>query len=122
LALLEALQDGEPYEKGRRYQYADYTKDGVITAHELFLYISDRVSELSEERQAPGLYPLQREYDKGEFIFVKPGFDPAQLLPEPELNEENNPYRGLKSFEERHAEFFFGRQKLVEELSDHQLL
>ncbi|PSB43229.1 hypothetical protein C7B80_24930 [Cyanosarcina cf. burmensis CCALA 770] len=118
LALLEALQDGEPDEKGRRYQNADYTKDRVITAHELFLYISDRVSKLSKDRQVPGLYPLQREYDKGEFIFVQPGFDPKQLSHAPELNEENNPYRGLKSFEERHANLFFGRQKLVEELSD----
>ncbi len=118
LALLEALQDGEPDAKGRRYQNADYTKDGVIVAHELIVYLSDRVSKLSKDRQAPGLYPLKREYDKGEFIFVKPGFDPTQLLPAPALNEENNPYRGLKSFEERHADFFFGRQKLVEELSD----
>jgi hypothetical protein len=103
LALLEALQDSEPDSDGRRYQNADYTKDGVIVAHELIVYLSDRVSQLSKERQSPGLYPLKREYDKGEFIFVKPGFDPQQLLPAPELNEENNPYRGLKPFEERHA-------------------
>jgi hypothetical protein len=122
LALLEALQDSDPDPQGRRYLNADYTKDGVITAHVLFVYLSDLVSEQSKERQAPGLYPLKREYDKGEFIFVKPGFDPLDpehgVKPAPELNEENNPYRGLKSFEERHAEFFFGRQKLVEELSD----
>ncbi|MCU0535733.1 MAG: caspase family protein [Hydrococcus sp. Prado102] len=118
LALLEALQDDEPDRGGRQYQNADYTRDGVITAHELFLYLSDRVSKLSKDRQVPGLYPLQREYDKGEFIFVQPGFDPKQLSHAPELNEENNPYRGLKPFEERHANLFFGRQKLVEELND----
>lgn len=118
LALLEALQEGESNSQGKRYQNADYTKDGVITAHELFLYLSDRVSQLSTDLQTPGLYHLKREYDKGEFIFVKSGFDPNQLAPAPKLNEENNPYRGLKSFEERHADFFFGRQKLVEELSD----
>ena len=31
-ALFEALQDGEPDEKGKRYKKADLTKDGVITA------------------------------------------------------------------------------------------
>ncbi len=118
LALLQALQDREPDPAGKRYQEADYTKDGVITAQELIVYLSDRVSQLSKNRQAPGLYPLKREYDKGEFVFVKPGFDPQQLLPAPVLNEDNNPYRGLKSFEERHADLFFGRKKLVEELSD----
>jgi WD40 repeat protein len=118
LALLEALKEGEPDSQGKRYQNADFTKDGVITAHELFVYLGDRVRQLAKELQTPGLYPLKREYDKGEFIFVKPGFDPQQLLPAPELNEENNPYRGLKSFEERHANFFFGRQKLVEEVSN----
>jgi len=34
----------------------------------------------------------------------------------PDLNEDNNPYRGLNPFDERHAQFFFGRQALVKEL------
>jgi tetratricopeptide (TPR) repeat protein len=118
LALLEALQDGVPDAQGKQYQNADFTKDGVVTAHELIVYLNDRVSELSKDRQVPGLYPLKQEYDKGEFVFVKPDFDPTQLQDAPTLNDDNNPYRGLKSFGERHAGFFFGRQKLVEELSD----
>jgi WD40 repeat protein/energy-coupling factor transporter ATP-binding protein EcfA2 len=118
LALLEALQDGLPDAQGKQYHKADFTKDGVVTAHELIVYLNDRVSELSKARQVPGLYPLKQEYDKGEFVFVKPDFDPAQLRAAPTLNDDNNPYRGLKSFGERHAGFFFGRQKLVKELSD----
>jgi WD40 repeat protein len=118
VALLEALQDGLPDAQGKQHQNADFTKDGVVTAHELIVYLNDRVSELSKDRQVPGLYPLKQEYDKGEFVFVKPDFDPAQLQAAPTLNDDNNPYRGLKSFGERHASFFFGRQKLVEELSD----
>ncbi|NJM62345.1 MAG: ATP-binding protein, partial [Oscillatoriales cyanobacterium RU_3_3] len=93
-------------------------RDGVITAHELYLYLENRVSELSGDRQKPGIYPLKLDYDRGEFVFTKPRFDPIiNLKAAPPLNEENNPYRGLKPFEERHSRFFFGRKLLVEELS-----
>ncbi|GAP96275.1 nSTAND1 domain-containing NTPase [Leptolyngbya sp. NIES-2104] len=113
LALLEGLQ----YNKDSQRQNADLIPDGVVTAHELFVYLERRVSELSKEQQTPGLFPLRRDYDKGEFIFTAPRFDPEkQLEPAPELNEENNPYRGLKSFDEKHAAFFFGRQVLIEAL------
>ncbi|BAY37628.1 WD-40 repeat-containing protein [Nostoc sp. NIES-2111] len=112
LALIEGLQDNR----------ADLIPDGVVTAHELYLYLEQRVSELSKERQNPGLYPLRREYDRGEFIFTKPGFTRDQLQPAPPLDENNNPYRGLKSFDEKHAQFFFGRQALIEELAKRLLL
>ena len=107
LALLEALGDESN---------ADYTGDGVITAQELIVYLEERLAKLSKERQVPDLYPLKREYDKGQFIFVDPTFSPDNLSPAPELNPENNPYRGLSSFEEQHARFFFGREKLISEL------
>ncbi|MDZ8237242.1 MAG: caspase family protein [Nostoc sp. ChiQUE01a] len=106
LGLIEGLQNNR----------ADLIPDGVITAHELYLYLEQRVSELSKERQNPGLYPLRREYDRGEFIFTKPEFTRDQLKAAPPLDENNNPYRGLKSFDEKHAQFFFGRQVLIEEL------
>lgn len=112
LALLEGLRDNR----------ADLIQDNVITAHELYLYLEQRVSDLSKERQKPGLYPLRREYDRGEFIFTKPGFTRNQLKPAPPLDENNNPYRGLKSFDEKHARFFFGRQALVEDLVKRLLL
>lgn len=112
LALIEGLQDNR----------ADLIPDGVVTAHELYLYLEQRVSELSKQRQNPGLYPLRREYDRGEFIFTKPGFTRDQLKPAPPLDENNNPYRGLKSFDEKHAGFFFGRQALIEELAKRLLV
>ena len=112
LALIEGLKDNR----------ADLIPDGVVTAHELYLYLEQRVSELSKERQKPGLYPLRREYDRGEFIFTKPGFTRDQLDPAPPLDENNNPYRGLKSFDEKHAGFFFGRQSLIEELAKRLLV
>jgi WD40 repeat protein len=118
LALLEALGDGYTDDEGKNLS-ADYTKDGVITSQELIVYLEERLAKLSNSRQVPGLYPLDRKYDKGQFIFVEPGFDPSETLtPAPELNPENNPYRGLNSFEERHANFFFGREKLIDELRD----
>jgi WD40 repeat protein len=109
LALIEGLKDNR----------ADLIPDGVVTAHELYLYLEQRVSELSKQRQNPGLYPLRREYDRGEFIFTKPGFTRDQLNPAPLLDENSNPYRGLKSFDEKHAALFFGRQVLIDELVKH---
>ncbi|MBD2183413.1 caspase family protein [Planktothrix sp. FACHB-1355] len=113
LALLEGL--GHTDEKLN----ADLTGDGVITTPELYFYVDKEVNRSTGERQTPGFWSLRHEFDRGEFIFVKPGFDPKKnLTPAPPLNASNNPYRGLESFEERHARFFFGRTALVEELSD----
>jgi WD40 repeat protein len=106
LALLEGLRDNK----------ADVIPDGVITAHELYVYLDQEVSQLSGSRQKPGIYPMRLEYDRGEFVFTRPGFTSSQLKPAPLLNESNNPYRGLASFDEKHANFFFGRKILVEEL------
>nr|MDZ8020099.1 caspase family protein [Nostoc sp. SerVER01] len=114
-ALFEALQDGEPDEKGRRYKKADLTKDGVITAPELYLYLRDNVETRSGDRQTPGLYPLKK-HDRGEYIFHDPNFDRESLSEADPIDETNNPYRGLKPFEEEHARFFFGRQELIENL------
>jgi hypothetical protein len=68
--------------------------------------------------QTPGIYPMRLDCDKGEYIFTRPGFNRDDDLEDaPRLNEENNPYRGLKPFEQRHSRFFFGRKALVEALS-----
>ena len=98
---------------------ADLTEDRVITTQELYFCVGQEVSQSTSEQQTPGFWSLRDEFDRGEFIFVKPGFDPKKnLTPAPPLNLSNNPYRGLESFEERHARFFFGRTALVKELSD----
>ena len=94
--------------------------DGIITATELYCYVRDRVEELTDEqnrRQTPGLFPLKK-HDKGEYIFLLPSFDQDKLEDAPALNEENNPYRGLKSYEEEHSQLFFGRDELVKQLYD----
>ncbi|MDJ0908490.1 MAG: caspase family protein [Woeseiaceae bacterium] len=110
LALFEALEgkgDVVPAEGG----------DGLITATELYLYLESRLQpETMEEgtRQTPGLWPLSR-HDKGEFVFAVPGQE-LNLPPAPPLDLDNNPYRGLESYDREHAELFFGRDKLVTDL------
>jgi len=103
-ALFEALQGS-----------ADLIPDGIITATELYLYLRDRVELRSSEQQTPGLWHL-RKHQKGEYIFLLPGYNPNDLPPAPELNKENNPYRGLESFDEAHTKLFFGREQRTEEL------
>jgi WD40 repeat protein/energy-coupling factor transporter ATP-binding protein EcfA2 len=93
---------------------ADYSKDGVITATELYLYIQSELNKTSV-KQTPGFAQLKR-HDKGEYIFVIPGFDPNKLAPAPALDENTNPYRGLQSFEEKDSALFFGRKELIEKL------
>ncbi|MBD2049589.1 caspase family protein [Leptolyngbya sp. FACHB-60] len=98
---------------------ADLISDQVITATELYLYLRDSVETKSKERQTPGLWPLPK-HDRGEFFFLASDFDAEKLEPAPTLNPDNNPYRGLQAYEERHGNLFFGRDKLIKRLyTDH---
>jgi WD40 repeat protein/energy-coupling factor transporter ATP-binding protein EcfA2 len=114
-ALFDALRgaaDHYPLDKNRKP-----LGDGVITAQELILYLRDGVelpTEGNHKRQTPGLWPLKK-HDKGEYIFLVPGH-PLNLPDAPKLNKDNNPYRGLKPFEEQHSKLFFGRSRLIEQL------
>lgn len=87
--------------------------DGVITASELYLYLRERV-ETATKKQTPGLWPLNK-HDKGEYIFLTPGRE-LNLPNAPVLKEDNNPYRGLSSFEEENSKLFFGRKELTKSL------
>ncbi|MBO3460731.1 caspase family protein [Aetokthonos hydrillicola Thurmond2011] len=111
-ALFDALRGG------RSQKSADLNQDTIITATELYLYLRDKVEVLTEnlfKPQTPGLYPLKK-HEKGEFIFLLPGFDRDRLGDAPPLNLENNPYRGLQSYDEKDSHLFFGRQDLIEKL------
>ncbi|MGF1675064.1 MAG: caspase family protein [Rivularia sp. (in: cyanobacteria)] len=107
-ALIEGLDKNE----------ADENKDAVIESNELYQYVERRMRGLSQNFQTPQIGSLRSEYDKGRFIFTRPSFSVDKLKDAPELNPHNNPYRGLKAFTEKHSDFFFGREKLVKELSD----
>jgi WD40 repeat protein len=130
---------GEPADNGARHSpFADAlfaalqgeadliprgSGDGVVTATELYLYLRQAVEMGAEERanhrQTPELWPFSRKrHGKGEFIFLAPGHGEPALLPAPALTADNNPYRGLQSYDEAHALLFFGRRSLVEKLAD----
>ncbi|KYC43198.1 hypothetical protein WA1_13965 [Scytonema hofmannii PCC 7110] len=98
---------------------ADLTGDAIVTAPELYLYLRDCLIDKDgvSEFQTPGLWPL-KQHDRGEYIFTTEGFQLDHLKFAPPLDENNNPYRGLKPFDERHSHFFFGRKELIEELCD----
>ena len=92
--------------------------DGIITATELYLYLRDQVEvnaeQLIDHRQTPGLWPLNK-HRQGEFIFLLPDYE-LDLPPAPDLTEENNPYKGLSSYEQGDNKLFFGRTDLIKEL------
>ncbi|MEZ4866972.1 MAG: caspase family protein [Caldilineaceae bacterium] len=93
--------------------------DGVITAAELYLYLRDYVEIGAEAQlghyQTPGIWPLRR-HGKGEYIFLAPGHA-LNLPPAPPLTAERNPYRGLQPYDEAHADLFFGRAALIQQLA-----
>ncbi len=116
-ALMEALQGkADVYPPSQNGKPAG---DGIITATELYLYLRDFVEVPTyalKQRQTPQIWSLSK-HDKGEFIFLVPGH-PLNLPSAPSLDdiEENNPYRGLKSYEKKHSNLFFGRTSLIKEL------
>ncbi|MCP4656705.1 MAG: hypothetical protein GY856_14935 [bacterium] len=94
--------------------------DGVITATELYLHIYDELRPAREERfQTPGLWSLKPE-DTGEYVFLNPVRQKI-LRPDPKLDEANNPWLGLDTYGEDHAELFSGREPVVRELLDRLL-
>lgn len=113
LALFKALE-GEADVMGGR------DGDGLVTAHELFLYVDDQLQSAAIDagtRQTPGLWPL-RKHEKGEFVFFVPGKE-LNLPPAPELTFDNNPWRGLNSYEASDKDLFFGRDAQIAALHTH---
>ena len=110
--LIKALRSGK----------ADFTHpgetrgDGVITATELRLHLFDLVEErtrLDENFpiQNPDLFPMST-HQGGEFIFVNPDAHEVKFA----KWRGQNPYMGLKPFEQNVWPFFMGRDTVVEEV------
>lgn len=96
----------------------DGTRDGVITATELFLYIEERLMPppgSGRPRQTPLFWPLAK-HDKGQFVFLTPRHE-LDLPLAPHLDRQANPWRGLEVYDPTHKELFFGRGRVSERLA-----
>jgi WD40 repeat protein len=117
----EALLDGL---KGKADQaFVGEILDGVITATDLFSFIEKQLRPPEGSQwmpQTPIFWPL-KNHERGEFIFLVPGTEKADLPPAPPLNEENNPWRGLEPYGQEHKGLFFGRRVATETLRDRLL-
>lgn len=94
--------------------------DGLVTAHELFVYIDEHLQTAAlgaGMRQTPGLWPL-RKHGKGQYVFFVPGRSLA-LPPAPPLTLESNPWRGLNAYEAADRALFFGRAEQMAALRRH---
>ena len=92
--------------------------DGVITAHELYLYLWNQVEEVTRQHQSfdpqyPSLFPLAED-EGGQFIF----FHPRHPLNLPAERRHRNPYVGLRAFEPEDSDLFYGRRLVINEIRD----
>ncbi len=108
-ALLRGLDGDADSSRGR------HDADGVMTATELLQYVfAELVPPEEDWPQTPGLWPLKPD-NTGEFIFLSPR-QKKQTVPDPPIEDANNPWPGLSSYGEREAPLFCGRERVIEEL------
>lgn len=95
---------------------------GGLTVTMLYTYLRDAVPESDDSdrsSQIPGLWRMpEDDNDKGEFVLVRPA-ELSILLENraPSLDESNNPYRGLRPYDTKHADLYFGRDSVTKRLS-----
>ena len=119
LKVLQGNSDG-----GKDKAIDAIVEDQVITVHELFAYLQNKLGEVAAG-QTPGL-SQPRKYDpetgeyvylKGEYIFPLPKFNSAKLK-KLKLDKKSNPYKGLASFDTQDSNLFFGRSTLSQQLAE----
>lgn len=89
LALFEALA-ADPLHEGRDLRGVG--RDGVVTATELYLTISDSLYRRVGDSQTPGLWTLNQGHEAGDYVFLLPGAQ-VQLEPAPDLTgPEHDPW------------------------------
>ena len=108
-ALLQGLSGAADSSRG------GHEPDGVITATELHQFVFERLMPPGKpQKQTPGIWPLRPD-NKGEFIFLNPE-KPINTRPDPPLDDKNNPWMGLNTYDAEDSELFFGRQRVVKAL------
>ena len=92
--------------------------DGVLTAHELFLYLHHKVEQQTRlddsfEPQNPAIFPMSID-DGGQFIF----WDPSHPKNDPDWDtrKKENPYKGLKQMDISDSDYYFGRETDISSL------
>jgi len=102
-------------------------QDGIITITELAFYLRQELEQKTAaagivHRQTPRLINLQR-HDKGEYVFLNPSQPILRLNSAVEATRQNNPFKGLQTYEENDAEKFFGRNRvsgdIVKKIQEH---
>ncbi|GAB5381145.1 MAG: hypothetical protein Alis3KO_04200 [Aliiglaciecola sp.] len=89
--------------------------DGVITATELYQYaFSELVPPDARSNQTPGIWPLRPD-NEGQYIFRNPKH-PKNTIPDPPLDDSNNPWLGLSSYNAENAALLFGREKVIDDI------
>ena len=87
--------------------------DGIITPHELIIYLKEQVSKLTKNQmdQSPEYFPIG-SHEGGDFIFLDP------TNPDNFANwNPKNPYKGLFAFEPEDHNLFHGRVAEVEAIT-----
>ncbi|MEO0873549.1 MAG: NACHT and WD repeat domain-containing protein, partial [Bacteroidota bacterium] len=112
LALLYALKREEGIDVKPRGRNLG---DGVITAHELFLYLHRKMDEIKQDEtdfnpQSPDYFTVG-DHLGGQFVFV----DPRHPKNEPDWSEssQQSPYKGLKVMDVADHDYYYGRERDV---------
>jgi len=91
---ISALQAEEP---------ADANKDGYLTASELGMFITDRLSNLTNSRQRPRYGKMRdMKYDKGDFVFVLPT---QTRIPSNQVTDFDDIFKWMKWQQARNEEY-----------------
>ena len=73
---------------------ADANRDGYVTASEIGLFLSDRVTNLTESKQTPRYGKLRdKDFDRGDFVFRLASTDSSQAL---SATQGRNEQEGLR--------------------------
>jgi len=116
-ALFDALQGkNDP----RSQRTADTDNDHILIANELEIYLANNVYTVADKHsheQTPSLFSLDK-HRNGRFFFLLKDFNRDKLKEAPKITPENNPYRGLESYDEEHTKLFYGRENLIRQLKE----
>lgn len=114
--LIKALAGAADIPTSHSFRQGKSAGDGIITASELSIYITEQVFNITDEikLQLPDLFTMEPD-ENGEFIFFAPNFDINNLQ---EWPENKNPYKGLESYEKADSDLFFGRKRVIKEVLD----